>query len=78
MAMSVGVCWCKTFGPTMNPAVSVSEVQCDFANKLVSLCVELRHEEDKCREQMDERVSKMLTSKKGRAFSTTVGRHGVP
>jgi|OrbCmetagenome_4_1107370.scaffolds.fasta_scaffold83207_2 hypothetical protein len=38
-------------------SLSFGRAQCEFANKLVSLRAELRHEENKYREQMGEHAS---------------------
>lgn len=59
MTMSVGGMLVQNILSYNEPSgLSFGRAQCEFANKLVSLCAELRHEENKCRGQMDELVSK--------------------
>ena len=65
MAMSVGRILVRNMLSYNDPSgLRFRKAQCEFANKLVSLCAELRDDENGCREQMDVHVRKVLASKK--------------
>jgi len=69
MAMSVGEMLVRNILSYNDPSgLCFRRTQCEFANKLVSLCAELRNDESTCREQMDGHVRKVLASKRVMLF----------
>ena len=69
MAMSVGGMLVQNILSYNDPNdLCFRRTQCEFANKLVSLCAELRCDESRCRERMDEHVCKVLVSKRVALF----------
>ena len=65
MAMSVGGMLVQNILSYNDPSgLQFRRIQCEFANKLVSLCGELREAENVCRQQMEVHVRKVLASKR--------------
>ena len=71
MAMTVGDMMAQNIEAYSDPSGLVfRRRQCDFANKLVLMCSNLKEEELKCQGSMDEHVRLVLAS--------PAGRHGLP
>ena len=69
MAMSVGEMLARNILSYNDPnSLRFRRTQCEFANKLVSLCAKLRNDESMRREQMDGHVRKVLASKRVMLF----------